>query len=172
MKKKCTKCGIEKELIKFNKDRYNKKYGLKSACKSCEKEYLNSRKEEARLWQKNYYKKNKEKINKRNNAYHKTKKGREYFKKYNKSDKGRESRIKSNNNWRRKNPLKYKAHQVVAKAIITRKIIKSEFCEVCSKTNCRIEGHHEYYSKPLEVIWVCKTCHDILDEQRRKNEKN
>lgn len=35
----------------------------------------------------------------------------------------------------------------------------------------RIERHHPDYSKPLEVIFVCKSCHGLLDEERHKREK-
>ena len=38
-------------------------------------------------------------------------------------------------------------------------IIKSDACEICgSKIN--IQAHHQDYSKPLSVNWLCKWCHE------------
>jgi rubrerythrin len=31
-------------------------------------------------------------------------------------------------------------------------------CERCNSIH-KVEGHHEDYSKPLEVVWLCKSCH-------------
>jgi hypothetical protein len=31
-------------------------------------------------------------------------------------------------------------------------------CQQCRSTSS-IEAHHEDYSKPLEVVWLCKSCH-------------
>ena len=31
-------------------------------------------------------------------------------------------------------------------------------CSVCNSTNI-VEGHHDDYTKPLEVRWLCKACH-------------
>jgi len=31
-------------------------------------------------------------------------------------------------------------------------------CERCGIT-CTTHGHHPDYSKPLEVVWVCRKCH-------------
>jgi len=54
--KKCTKCGIEKPLTEFHKDK-NKKDGHRSHCKSCIKKYYAENKEKRAK----YYAENKEK---------------------------------------------------------------------------------------------------------------
>lgn len=61
----------------------------------------------------------------------------------------------------------YKANQTKIKcrtafnyAILTGKIARGP-CEVCGSTT-KIEGHHEDYSKPLEVNWLCKEHHALL----------
>lgn len=37
-------------------------------------------------------------------------------------------------------------------------IKKPDKCEKCNEEK-KLEGHHMDYSKPLEVIWVCRPCH-------------
>lgn len=44
-------------------------------------------------------------------------------------------------------------------------IITSEPCQVCGNPNS--QGHHEDYSKPLEVIWLCPKHHAGLHKQKR-----
>lgn len=56
------------------------------------------------------------------------------------------------------NRLKKRAHQMVFREIKKGKLLK-EPCEVCKKSNTRIEAHHEDYSKPLDVRWLCTLHH-------------
>ena len=38
--------------------------------------------------------------------------------------------------------------------------IAPDRCEGCGTGSVALEGHHCNYSKPLEVDWFCKPCHD------------
>lgn len=62
--------------------------------------------------------------------------------------------------WIRNNPEKVKAHRLVQNAVKQGIIYKSETCEAC-KRKTRLSGHHNDYSKPLEVIWLCGSCHKL-----------
>lgn len=59
---------------------------------------------------------------------------------------------------RKKYPKQYKARSVLNNAIAKGKIKKPENCVKCNSTGI-IHGHHEDYSKPLDVIWLCPPCH-------------
>ena len=55
--------------------------------------------------------------------------------------------------------IKQRAKVSVYNAIKSGKLNKLTYCQDCKKTNCRIEGHHEDYTKPLKIIWLCQLCH-------------
>ena len=50
------------------------------------------------------------------------------------------------------------AHKLVMYAVKLGMLKRPTECEVC-KGNIKIEGHHDDYSKPLDVRWLCKSCH-------------
>lgn len=58
---------------------------------------------------------------------------------------------------KQRNPEKVKAREAVYKAKKSGKLI-IEPCSVCNSTE-NIHAHHEDYSKPLDVIWLCNKCH-------------
>ena len=64
--------------------------------------------------------------------------------------------------WRERNPEKYQAHLEVKRAIYNG-AIKKTGCIVCGE---KAQAHHEDYSKPLEVIWLCQVHH--ADHHMRK----
>ena len=50
----------------------------------------------------------------------------------------------------------------------TGKIKKPECCQHCNKKTADLETHHNDYSDPLKVIWLCKTCHKKYDKHVSK----
>ncbi len=59
--------------------------------------------------------------------------------------------------WIERNPEKRKAHDAVAYAVRSGKLVRQP-CEVCGATG-RIHAHHDDYTKPLEVRWLCRNHH-------------
>lgn len=53
---------------------------------------------------------------------------------------------------------KIRARHLLAVAIKKGTVTRPASCSKCA-TACIPEGHHEDYSKPLEVVWVCTACH-------------
>ncbi len=59
--------------------------------------------------------------------------------------------------------MKPSAHGAVSAALKRGELVKKP-CEHCG-SEYRVEGHHPDYDKPLDVIWLCKSCHE--QEHRR-----
>lgn len=58
--------------------------------------------------------------------------------------------------YRSKYPEKEKAHRVVTNAVANGTII-SQPCYKCGSG--KSQAHHEDYSKPLDIVWLCKMHH-------------
>ena len=81
--------------------------------------------------------------------------------KYRQSDAGKEAQRRGQQKYRQLNPEKIKAHHDVEYAIKKGKLIRPDHCESCKKETF-VESHHEDYSKPLDVEWLCIKCHTNL----------
>ncbi len=64
--------------------------------------------------------------------------------------------------FRASHPEKYAAHAILGRAVRSGKV-KPQPCIKCGK---KAQAHHEDYSKPLDVMWLCPAHHM---EQHRKN---
>lgn len=64
------------------------------------------------------------------------------------------------------NPEKAAAHRAVAAAVRRGALLRPEFCESCLK-RCKPHAHHDDYSMPLVVDWLCRACHVVADSMRR-----
>lgn len=70
------------------------------------------------------------------------------------------------NRFRSKFPEKAAAHDAVRRAISTRRLVRPACCESCG-VPCLVHAHHDDYGKPLDVAFVCRACHRVLDGLRR-----
>src|SRR5678816_242106 len=61
-----------------------------------------------------------------------------------------------NDEWYRANPEKLRAKWRIRYAIRTGKLVRQP-CVRCGEE--KTEAHHEDYSKPLDVVWICRVCH-------------
>jgi hypothetical protein len=61
--------------------------------------------------------------------------------------------------WNAANAHKKKAHNEYAAAVRAGKINIPECCEKCGATE-RLEAHHSDYEKPLDVVHLCRQCHE------------
>ena len=62
--------------------------------------------------------------------------------------------------WTKRHPLARKAIRMVGVAVRTGKMVKPNTCTKCARKT-RLCGHHNDYTKPLEVEWLCSSCHKL-----------
>ncbi len=58
--------------------------------------------------------------------------------------------------WRRENPAKYSAQTAVGNAVRDGRLKKMP-CDICG--DLKVHAHHDDYSKPLDVRWLCPLHH-------------
>ena len=88
------------------------------------------------------------------------------------ADKSKGSLVKKesiqNKRYRHNNPAARLAHSRINRAIRDGKITRQP-CEVCG--NPRTHAHHDDYSKPLDVRWLCPKCHGIHHRKGQKQKR-
>lgn len=63
------------------------------------------------------------------------------------------------------NPEKVQAHQAVADAIRSGRLVRPAACSSCGIA-CHPDAHHADYSAPMGVEWLCRRCHRRADAVR------
>lgn len=82
-----------------------------------------------------------------------------------KTPEGKANHLRANREWRRRNKIKLAAHNAVARAVKSGALVRQP-CERCGSPDT--EAHHDDYTKPLEVMWLCDPDH----KQRHHDLKN
>jgi 5-hydroxyisourate hydrolase-like protein (transthyretin family) len=141
--KMCRRCNSPKDESEFNTyKKYGKTY-LKSMCKPCQSDWYAEK-----GYGKKSYDKNKE---------HK----KQLMKEYAQTEEGRAAKLRAQKKYRSSEQysLKQNARKKVLRAVQAGKLTKPKLCESC-KQELKLEAHHEDYNVPLEVVWLCKDCHE------------
>lgn len=71
-------------------------------------------------------------------------------------------------NGRKRHPGSYVAMRKVQAALKEGSLIRPDRCQLCGSTG-RLAGHHEDYSRPLTVLWVCYSCHRQIHANEQSN---
>jgi len=160
MSKICSSCKDTKDLHLFNTNK-NRKGGLDHYCKDCRSLYdkkRNSnpvRREQLKAASRRYTLSGKATESRKNNiekarlkealfrikyAERIKKYAKEYAKTY------------------KREKVKQAARTILNNAVSRGKMLRPLNCEQCEQ-ELPVQGHHEDYSKPLDVIWLCVPCH-------------
>lgn len=78
---------------------------------------------------------------------------------------GKEAAFRGRMAWIQRNPLARAAHVAVGNAVRDGKLIRQP-CEVCGQI--QVHAHHDDYTKPLSVRWLCVDHH--LEHHWRERE--
>lgn len=73
---------------------------------------------------------------------------------------GRTKRPKSKSPLTDEARLKARCRTQVRQALCDGVLVRPDKCDRCP-TRCKPDAHHEDYSKPLEVEWLCDQCHGL-----------
>ena len=137
----CKVCGATKSADEFYKSN-------RSTCKECVK----SQSKEYRQKNSEYYRE----YDKR--RYQENPMVRERQRRYQQTEAGRASMHESRRKWVQQNPEKRAAHVILNNRLRNGQINKPDNCEDCGSGG-RIHGHHHDYTRPLDVEWLCASCH-------------
>lgn len=156
----CRACQVNLPKCDFVKKSRNKN-GVCTICKNCDRQRQRDNyaddKSGALTRNKKWREENKNKLSSSRSKYYE--KNKEEIKK------GANERYAANSGEVKKkraeyckdNKEKITAHGKVAQAIKNGELTRLP-CEVCG-SDIRIQAHHDDYSKPLEVRWLCQTHH-------------
>lgn len=140
--KNCKQCKKHLPISNF--------YATDTSCKPCRRKKVNE-----------YRQKNIERIKAydrdRGNLPHRVAGRKEYAK----TEDGKKAFKRARQKWLSQNPIKRATHLILEYAVRSGRLDKPKCCSDCGAKG-RIHGHHEDYTKPLDVIWLCAMCHAAI----------
>jgi len=156
--KTCTKCGETKHRSRFGTNK-NRKGGLQCWCKTCNtkynREYLAKNRDSIRNHKRIYYANNRASVLKRVHDYRVE--NREQIARH-----------------KQERHLAHPEHKKAQDAIKTEKRagrLSVKPCEMCGSDE-NIDAHHDDYSKPLDVQWLCRGCHLRLHVKKKQEKQH
>jgi hypothetical protein len=147
IEKQCFKCGEVRSLSAFYKHPQMPD-GHVNKCKKCNKRDVRENRA-AKIEQYRAY------DSARSNKPCRVKARHDYLQ----TEAGIKSANKAKAKWSDSNKKKVWVANCVSNAIRDGNLSKPANCSSCGKGECRIEGHHKDYDRPLTVTWLCSMCH-------------
>lgn len=130
--KRCPTCAEVKSRDDFHKNR-SAHDGLQTECRSCRAERQRARRQA-------------------DPELHQLQRRRAYA-----ADPEREyARVTAH---RAAHPGRIAAYDAVRRALGRGDLTRPDACGACGCSDRRIEAHHDDYAKPLDVCWLCASCH-------------
>ena len=144
--KTCNKCGESKQLSEYHRRSSGSADGRFNVCKPCRKDackkYRANAKNKERKQKQEYYAKNRTAILEKSRKYR---------------AENKETRAAIEKRYAEKNQERRVALRKAQYAIKRGKLVRGP-CEVCGTAEM-VDAHHCDYSKPLDVMWLCRKHH-------------
>lgn len=87
-------------------------------------------------------------------------------KEYAQTDRGKERVAAGSKAWAKRHPEQRKAHVALNNALRDKRIIRPDRCDDCQNPGA-VHGHHDDYTKPLIVRWLCVPCYALAHKDER-----
>jgi len=146
----CKKCSILKPIEDFYRHPASEG-GRDTRCKECVKSMARANRAEKAEYYRAYDRK----------RYRDDDRRKESARHCAKSDAGRRAKAEFEARSRREEPQKWIARNAVNNAIRDGKMERGTDCYFCGSSE-RLQAHHEDYNHPLDVVWLCSSCHGKL----------
>ena len=145
--KVCRVCKKELSIDEFHRQKGGK-YNRGTLCKICASEKHEKWNKENRARRKEYQAEWREEHREEAREYSRTWRA-----------KNSAQHVATNMAYQAEHPEAERARRKVTYAVQTGTLVRPEVCEECGEQHTHIHGHHDDYSKPLEVRWLCPKCH-------------
>jgi len=153
LSKNCFKCGQIKPLTEFYRHP-EMADGHVNKCKECNKKDVRTNCANNKEYYQAYEKS-------RANLPHRVQSRLDYAQ----TESGKMAAARARRKWLQNNPHKRHANVLLGNAVRNGNLTKPASCSECGKSKCRIHGHHDDYSKPLDVRWLCAACHSAWHKE-------
>ena len=171
----CYKCKRPLPIDRFGSN-HSKRDGLSTECRECkraqDRQYFHNNREACLTRMAEYRLEHREELRARALEYSRSTRGREvnnvakrryYYKHHDVCL----ARMKLH---RQINAAKYIARYTISNAVKLGKVTRPNTCSACNKP-CNVHAHHDNYSKPLDVRWLCRKCHGRIHRKRQSYEQ-